>query len=186
MQLTEDEIAAHAKGFGCRFDDYVDYDAPIMIAPADYGKLVEWCEPYMQRRHEVQGAVSFRFEESNLAFERVMIERVYVMGGNSRSFHTACKLDPDDMLRQMQADYPERTAFMSNEVGWWHLHPGYYPSLSVGDVEECRQSLRDAGTHDTKVLHLLMYGDGRGYQLSGYLVGLEEVNRLPVRIVEVG
>jgi hypothetical protein len=38
----------------------------------------------------------------------------------------------------------------------------------------------------TRVLHLLMYGDPRGgYQLSGYLVGLDEVNRLPVRIVEM-
>jgi hypothetical protein len=39
---------------------------------------------------------------------------------------------------------------------------------------------------DAKILHLLMYGDPRGgYQLSGYLVGMEEVNRLPVRIEEI-
>lgn len=181
--LTADELAAAAKGFGRRFYDYVDIDAPIVIRMPDYAQLVAWCEPYMQRRHEVQGAVTFCFEESNLAFERVIIERVYVMGGNSQSFRTTCLLDPEEMLRQMQADYPDRTEFKSNEVGWWHLHPAYYPSLSVGDVEECRQTLRDAGAADTKILHLLMYGDPRGgYQLSGYLVGMDEVNRLPVQI----
>jgi len=180
--FTDDELAAHAKGYGERFDVYVDIDAPIMIRAEDYARLVAWCEPYMARRHEVQGAVSFHFV---LDPDQVVIERVYVMGSNSQSFRSTCLMDHEDMLKQMQADYPDRTQFMSNEVGWWHLHPAYYPSLSVGDVEECRQTLRDAGSHDTKILHLLMYGDPRGgYQLSGYLIGLEEVNRLPVRIAE--
>jgi hypothetical protein len=184
--LTADERAAHAKGYGVRFDNYVDIDPPIMISLPNYGKLVAWCEPYMARRHEVQGAVAFRFDESNLAFERVRIEQVYVMGGNSQSFRTTCLLDPEDMLKQMQSDYPGRAQFMSHEVGWWHLHPAYYPSLSVGDVEECRQSLRDCGAVDTMILHLLMYGDPRGgYQLSGYMVGLDQVYRLPVQIEEV-
>jgi hypothetical protein len=184
--LTADELAAHAKGYGVRFDNYVDIDVPIMISLMNYAKLVAWCEPYMARRHEVQGAVAFRFDESNLAFERIVIERVYVMGGNSQSFRTTCLLDPEEMLSQMQADYPERTCFMSDEVGWWHLHPGQYPSLSVGDVEECRKTLRDWRARCTKILHLLMYGDPRGgYQLSGYLVGMDDVNRLPVRIEEI-
>lgn len=180
QRLTYDELAAHAKGFVKRFDNYIDSDDPIRISLAHYAKLVAWCEPFMERRHEVQGAVTYHFDVGEVA-----IERVYVMGGNSESFRTTCKLDPEDMLWQMQADYPERTQFMADQVGWWHLHPGYYPALSVGDVEECRQTLRDAGASDTCVLHLLMYGDGLGYQLSGYFVGLEEVWRLPVRIVEV-
>jgi len=187
--LTQDELAAHAKGFGLRFDDYVDYEEPIRIRLEDYAQLVAWCDPYMQRRFEVQGAVTFHFELDGVPnderYNGVHIERVYVMGGNSDSFRTTCKLDGEDMLRQIQADYPEMSAFMSNRVGWWHLHPGYYSSLSVGDVEECRQTLRDVGAMDTKVLHLLMYGDLRGgYQLSGYFIGLEEVDRLPVRLVK--
>jgi hypothetical protein len=173
--LTQHELDGQAKGYGRRFDEYVDIDAPIRISPEDYAKLVAFSEPYMAQRIEVQGAVTFHFEAGG-----IRIERVYAMGGNSQAFRTTCLLDPDDMLRQMQADYPERTQFMSNEVGWWHLHPGYYPSLSVGDVEECRAGL---SYPDAKVLQLLMYGDPRGgYQLSGYLVGLDEVNRLPVRI----
>jgi hypothetical protein len=39
-----------------RFDNYVDIDVPIMISLMNYAKLVAWCEPYMARRHEVQGA----------------------------------------------------------------------------------------------------------------------------------
>lgn len=180
--FTAEELAAHAKGFGRRFDDYVDVaDLPIRIRSSEYGKIVAWCDPYMERRYEVQGAVALHYEQS-----AVVIERAYVMGGNSLSLRTTCELDPEDMLRQMQAHYPERTQFMSHEVGWWHLHPGYYPALSVGDIEECRQVLRDCqASNETRVLQLLMYGDPRGgYQPSGYLVGLEEVNRLPVRIVE--
>lgn len=181
--LSADERAAHAKGYGVMFDDYVDIDAPIWISAMQYAQLVAWCDPYMERRHEVQGAVAFRFDESHLGFDCVRIEHVYVMGGNSQSFRTTCLLDGEDMIRQMRFHYPERTQFMSHEVGWWHLHPGYYASLSVGDVEECRQTLRDCGT---KVLHLLMYGHpGGSYQLSGYLIGLEDVNRLPVRIEEI-
>jgi hypothetical protein len=183
-RLTVDELAAHAKGFGKRFDDYVDINEPIRITLAEYAKIVDWCEPYMRSRHEVQGAVTFHFEGAGPdEWTRLVIERAYVMGGNSHSFRSTCLLDGDDMLRQMQVDYPQRTAFMSDQVGWWHLHPAYYPALSVGDVEECRQVMRDSSASDTKILQLLMYGDGRGYQLSGYLVGMDEVNRLPVRIV---
>jgi hypothetical protein len=176
--LTENELAAHAKGFGKRFDNYVDYEETIRIPIELYAKLVEFCEPYMQRRHEVQGAVTFHYDA-----EGAVIERVYAMGGNSESRRTTCLLDADDMIRQIQEHYPGRTEFMSDEVGWWHLHPAYYPVLSVGDVEECRQTLRDCGAKDTKVLQLLMYGDGRGYQFSAYSVGLDEVARFPVRIV---
>lgn len=180
--LTADELAAHAKGFGLRFDNYVDVDEePIRIRLEDYAKLVAWCEPYMERRYEVQGGITFHFDVEGLT-----IERVYVMGGNSQSFRTTCLMDTDEMLCQVQADYPRRTAFLSCEFGWWHLHPGYYPALSVGDVEECRQMMRDHGATDVKILQLLMYGDPRGgYQLSGYFVGIDEVYRLPVRIVEV-
>jgi hypothetical protein len=178
--LTEDEIQAHEKGYGHRFYNYVDLDEPIRISAEHYAQLVAWCEPYMARRHEVQGGVTFHLEATGLT-----IERVYVMGGNSVSLPTTCKSDPEDMMRQMQVDYPDWTLFWSDRVGWWHLHPGYYPSLSVGDVEECRATLRAADADEnTRVLHLLMYGDGRGYQLSGYLIGLDEVNRLPVRIQE--
>jgi hypothetical protein len=81
----------------------------------------------------------------------------------------------------MQVDYPDRAQLMAHEVGWWHLHPGYFSSLSVGDVEECRKQL---GSKDDRVLQLLMYGDGRGYQLSAYAIGLEDVVRFPVRISE--
>jgi hypothetical protein len=108
------------------------------------------------------------------------------MGGNSESFRSTCLMDNEEMLSQIQADYPERTCFMSDEMGQWHLHPGQYSSLSVGDVEECRKTLRDCDALDAKILHLLMYGDPRGgYLLTGYLVGMEEVNRLPVRIEEI-
>lgn len=176
--LTAEELEAHARGFGKRFDNYVDHEEPIRIPLCLYARLVEWCEPYMLRRHEVQGAVTFHCEPVGLT-----IEHAYVMGGDSSSRRTTCLLDPKDMIRQMQEHYPDRTEFMSDQVGWWHLHPGYYPALSVGDVEECRQALRDCGAQDTKVLQLLMYGDGRGYQLSGYFIGLDEVSRLPVRIV---
>lgn len=186
-RATAEELAAQAKGYGVRFHNYVDIDVPIMISLMNYAKLVAWCEPYMARRHEVQGTVAFRFEESNLAFDRIVIERVYVMGGNSQSFRSTCLLDNEEMLSQIQADYPERTCFMSDEMGQWHLHhPGQYSSLSVGDVEEQRKVLVAFGATDTKILHLLMYGDPRGgYVLTGYLVGMEEVNRLPVRIEEV-
>lgn len=180
--LTEDELAAHAKGYGRQFDGYVDIDAPILISPANYAQIVTWCEPYMARRHEVQGCVVFHFVPGQM-FEEAAIERVYVMGGNSASLRTTVLMDSDEMLRQIQRDYSEIEQFMSNRVGWWHLHPGYYPGLSVGDVEECRTMLRAIGATDTKVLHLLMYGDPRGgWQLSGYLIGIEEVYRLPVRI----
>jgi len=173
--LTDTELAAYVKGYGHRFDDYVDLEVPILISPEQYAQIIAWCEPYMERRHEVQGAVTFHIEGG----EKIVLERVFVMGGNSLSLPTTCKFDPDDMLRQIQEHYPDRTAFKSDQVGLWHLHPGYYPDLSVGDVEECRKTLSD---YATKVLHLLMHGNGFGYQLSGYLIGLEEVNRLPVRI----
>lgn len=178
--FTEQELAAHAKGFGKRFDDYVDIDEPIRIALPVYGQIAAWCEPYMERRHEVQGAVVFHFEEVGLS-----IERAYVMSANSKSLRTTCEMDWPEMQTQIREHYPE-CAFTTDRVGLWHLHPGYYPSLSVGDVEECRATLRTMdAVEETRELQLLMYGDPRGgWQLSGYLVGLSEVNRLPVRIVE--
>lgn len=179
-QLTDIEIAAHAKGYGNRFYPYVDVVEPIRIPASLYAQLVAWCEPFMARRFEVQGAVAFHYEVAALT-----IERAYVMGGKSEAFRTTVTLDGDDMLRQMQQHYPDRKQFLTTEVGFWHLHPGYFNMLSVGDVEECRQGMRQCeASLETRVLQLLMYGDGRGYQLTGYLVGLEEVNRLPVRIVE--
>lgn len=179
--LTKDELEAGEKGYWKQFHDYVDLEEAIRIPAYEYARLVAWCGPYMARRHEVQGAVTFRFSTECA----VIIERAYVMGGNSQSFRTTCLLDPEDMIRQMQVDYPDRTQFMSHEVGWWHLHPGYFPGLSVGDVEECRETLRACNATDTKILHLLMYGDPRGgYVLTGYLIGIDEVNRLPVRIAE--
>lgn len=180
--LTAEELEAGAKGYWKQFEDYVDIEEPIWIPAAEYAKIVAWCEPYMERRHEVQGAVTFHAEPAGFT-----IERAYVMGGNSRSLRSTCELDPEDMLRQMQADYPERIGFMANEVGWWHLHPGYFPMLSVGDVAEARTAMK-GWAPEWRQLQLLMYGEVRGgsavYQLSGYLVGLEEVNRCPVRILD--
>jgi len=177
--FTAEEVAMRDKGYFGRFDNYVDLDEPFLISPENYASLVTWCEPYVARGYEVQGALTFHVEDGR----GVVIERVYAMGGKSESFRATCKLDPEDMFRQIQRDYPQRTQLMANEVGWWHLHPGYYPVLSVGDVEECRAAMREQGfdvTHRT--LHMLMYGDGRCYQLSAYAIGLEEVNRFPVRI----
>jgi hypothetical protein len=183
--VTSEEIAAHVKGYGMRFDTYEELENPILIRSADYRQLAAWCEPYVRRSSEVQGALDFAISADGYS-QSLVIKRVYVMGGNSESHRTTCLLDADDMLRQMQEHHPERTAFVADQVGWWHLHhAGQHASLSVGDVEECRQSLRTVGALDAKILHLLMYGDGRGgYRLSGYLVGMDEVYRLPVRILE--
>lgn len=178
--LTAEELEAGAKGFWAPFPHYRDLDDPIWIPASEYAKIVAWCEPYMARRHEVQGAVTFHAGVAELT-----IERAYVMGGDSISLRSTCKLDEQDMLRQMQADYPDRTQMMADQVGWWHLHPGYFSALSVGDVEECRAVMRASGFQpNERILQLLMYGNGLGYQLTGYLVGLTEVNRLPVRIQE--
>ncbi len=178
QSLTAEELAAGAKGYWVRFDDYVDLEDQIVIPRAEYDKMVAWCEPYMERRHEVQGAVRFDTDDAG-----VRIRRAYVMGGNSLSLRSTCKLDGEDMLRQIQADYPDCVEFRANEVGWWHLHPGYFPVLSVGDIVNRRATMR-GWKRDWRSLELLMYGDRAGYQLSGYLVGTEEVNRLPVRILE--
>jgi hypothetical protein len=174
--VTAEELAAQAAGYGERFDDYVDLEVPIRIPVTEYAKLVNWCEPYRARRYEVQGIVTI-----NVIGAAIEIERAYVMGGRSESFRSTCKLDQDDMLVQMRAHYPERTQFWSNEVGWWHLHHnGQHDVLSVGDVTECRKLLPP----QVSILHLLMCGSDRGYQLSGYLVGQDVVYRLPVRILE--
>jgi hypothetical protein len=84
--------------------------------------------------------VAFRFDESNLAFR----DRTGVRDGRQLAIvQVNLPAGSREMLKQIQADYPERTCFMSDESGQWHLHPGQYSSLSVGDVEECRKTLRD-------------------------------------------
>jgi hypothetical protein len=186
--LTPDEATAMAKGYGVRFDDYVECPGYEVSLPVEqHLRLVEFCRPYLRRGYEVQGALSFHDEGSG-----PVVEKVYCMGGDSSSLRTSCLLDDKDMLRQMQADYPEMTEFLTNRVAWWHLHPGYYGrvSLSVGDVEETRQMFRNVGFGDPdaeiSVFHLLVYGDPatETFEIGGYFIWPRVVYRMPVKLAE--
>lgn len=179
--FTEQELEGRRKGYWKAWTEYTDIDSCRFILPAaERAKLEEWCKPYLLVGIECSGAFHWHIDGAN-----AVIDRVYINGGRSVFLQTTCTADSEFMLNQMQKDYPDLSGFMSDRIGWWHLHPGYFglPIFSVGDVEETRIGLREVvADNDLRVMNLLVYGskDTGAFDIAGFAVSLDDVFRYKV------
>lgn len=184
VPLTQEEIEARAKGYHDSFTDYKEAPGEKFVLPAsEREKLETWCRPFLDAGIEIAGGFVFHFEEP----DKLVVEKVYCYGGQSMFRRTTVVVDGDHLLKQIQHDYPDLQQFMSDRVGFWHLHPGYYgePILSFGDVDEIRKGFRECGyTAEVGVrsAQLLVYGNPRNgrFDMGGFSVGVDDVYRFPV------
>lgn len=182
--LTQEEIEAAGKGYHKAFTDYLEGDPGerFVLRDAERQKIETWCKPFLDAGIEIGGAFVFHVEESAL-----IVDHVYCNGGNSKFRRTTVIGDSDHLLKLIQGDSPDITGFITDRVGFWHLHPGYFdePILSVGDVKEIRGSLEESGaTTEMEIAsaQMLVYGnpDNSQFSIGAFYVRLDRVYRFPV------
>lgn len=190
MKLTAVELEAARRGKTAPFTDYSEdpAGAVVILPPWERKYLEDWCKPFLDAGIEMSGVVVFSvgwmLPELQTA---IKIQRTYVNGGKTDFRQTMVVPDHEYIVNLVEHDFPEaiiredeglRKGFSSNRVGWWHLHCGDYPDLSVGDVEECRKAF----DHNPSVssLNLLVYfADGK-FQVGAFIVRHDAVYRLKV------
>jgi hypothetical protein len=178
--FTEQELEGRRKGYTKPWTEYNDVDGITFVLPeAERDKLFEFCLPFMVAGLECSGGFVFRAEDN------IIVERVYLNGGNAKRLALTCIPDNADLLRQMQADYPDMADFNAERVGFFHLHPLYSIEgiLSVGDVVLVREVLGTSGFGRTDTTaHMLVYGSSKTGRLevTGFGISLDDVFRYKV------
>jgi hypothetical protein len=178
--FTEQELEGRRKGYTKPWNEYSDVDGiKFTIPEAEREKLFDWCRPYLAAGLECSGGFVFHAEDN------IVVERVYLNGGKAKRLATTCIPDDADLLKQMQADYPDLRNFDGERVGFFHLHPNYFSEgiLSVGDVVSIRGVLGESGFGRGDVtVHMLVYGSRQtgDFKVTGFGISLDDVFRYKV------